>query len=180
MWNIKFKKLVIFAGVLLLQPMVSPGSFALAKRRPPKAFSFWAEGGKASQEECDGERKIPRKLKHLKEYAKSGSYMGSEVQTFEIKGKDDKEMWKHFFGSKSSCNAVLAKTPSYANKSIKSVKQELPPEEAVETVDEEQQTPKQTTEDGPDAPKDGPQEGPQDGPEAPASPETAAKSTPSP
>jgi len=150
MWNINFKKLVIFASVLLLQPMVSPGSLALAKKRPPKAFSFFAEGGKASQEECDGERKIPRKLKHLKEYTKAGSYMGSETQTFEIKGKDDAEMWKHFFSSKSSCNAVLAKTPSYANKSLKDAKQELPPDEAAEADDEEK--------------TDGPQESPAESP----------------
>jgi len=138
MWNIKFKKLVIFASVLILQPMVSPGSLALAKRKsPPKAFSFFAEGGKASQEECDGERKIPRKLKQLKEYTKAGSYMGSEAQTFEIKQKESVEMWKHFFRSKSSCNTVLAKTPSYANTTLKDAKQELPPDEAAETDDED-------------------------------------------
>jgi hypothetical protein len=165
MWKIKFKKSVLFASVLLLQPMVSPGSFALAKKRPPKAFSFFAEGGKASQEECDGERKIPRKLKHLKEYTKAGSYMGSETQTFEIKGKDDAEMWKHFFESKSACNAVLAKTPSYANKSMKGVKQELPPDEDAESDDDDK------SDDSSEAPQDGPTESP-----APsASPEASPK-----
>lgn len=148
MLKIKFRKLVIFACVLVLQPMMSPGSLALAKKRPPKAYSFWAEGGKASQEECDGERKIPRKLKHLKEYAKAGSYMGSEAQTFEIKGKNDAEMWKHFFSAKSSCNAVLAKTPSYAKKSLQDVKQELPPDEAAEADDDDQTD---SPQEGPDA-----------------------------
>jgi hypothetical protein len=148
MLNIKFKKLVIFASVLFLQPMVSPGSLAFAKRRSsPRAFSFFVEAGKASQEECDGERKVPRKLKHLKEYAKAGSYMGSEVQTFEIKGKDNAEMWKHFFSSKSSCNTVLAKTPSSVNSAVKDAKQELPPDDSADSDDDDQ--------------TDDPQEGPE-------------------
>jgi hypothetical protein len=165
MWNINFKKLVILASVLVLQPMVSPGSFALAKKRPPKAFSFFAEGGKASQGECDGERKIPRKLKHLKEYSKAGSYMGSEVQTFEIKGKEEVEMWKHFFSAKSSCNSVLAKTPSSVNTALKATKQELPPDDSIETEDEDDK----------DEKTDGQTEGPQEGPVSPASPEGPAK-----
>lgn len=145
MLKTKFKKLVIVASILFLQPVVTPGSFALAKKRPPRAFSFFAEGGKASQEECDGERKVPRRLKHLKEYNKAGSYLGSEVQTFEIKAKDNAEMWKHFFSSKSSCNAVLAKTPSSANSTLKDAKQELPPDDSVDSEDDE--------------PTDNPQEG---------------------
>ncbi|WP_413586755.1 hypothetical protein [Bdellovibrio sp. HCB274] len=135
MWNAKFKKLVIYSTILCLQPMLSPGSLALAKRKsPPKAYSFIAEGGKASQGECDGERKIPRKLKRLKEYSKAGSYMGSELQTPEIKGKADEEMWKHFFRAKPACNTVLAKTPSsIKEETLKEPKTELPPEESVES-----------------------------------------------
>lgn len=110
--------------------MLNPGSVAFARRKtPPKAYSFIAEGGKASQGECDGERKIPRKLKHLKEYAKASSYMGSELQEPEIKGKADEEMWKHFFRVKASCNSVLAKTPSSVqDPALTKTKQELPPE----------------------------------------------------
>jgi len=160
MSKIKFKKLVIVASILFLQPMLSPGSLALAKRkRPPRAFSFFMEGGKASQEECDGERKVPRKLKHLKEYAKASSYLGSEPQTFEIKSKDDAEMWKHFFGAKSSCNVVLAKTPSAVDSKLKDTKQELPPDDSTDSDDDDQQ--------------DGQPDGPQEGPEA------SAESTPS-
>lgn len=129
------KKIVIFASVLLLQPMMNPGSFALARKKtPPKAFSFIAEGGKASQGECDGERKIPRKLKHLKELAKANSYMGSELQSPEIKGKADEEMWKHFFRVKTSCNTVLAKTPSsVADATLKNSKAELPPDDSTDS-----------------------------------------------
>jgi len=130
MANTRFKKIVIFVCVLLLQSMLNPGSVAFARRKtPPKAYSFIAEGGKASQGECDGERKIPRKLKHLKEYAKASSYMGSELQEPEIKGKADEEMWKHFFRVKASCNSVLAKTPSSVqDPALTKTKQELPPE----------------------------------------------------
>ncbi len=142
---------MLLAGVLFLQPMWTPGSFALARKRPPRAFSFFMEGGKASQEECDGERKIPRRMKHLKEYAKAGAYLGSEVQTFEIKSKDEAEMWKHFFNSKSACNTVLAKTPSSANKLLKDAKQELPPDEAAESDDDDKA----------DESQEGPSEGPQ-------------------
>lgn len=148
MWNIKFKKIVIFATVLFLQPMVNSGSFALAKRKtPPKAFSFIAEGGKASQGECDGERKIPRNLKRLKDFAKAGSYMGSELQDPEIKGKAGEEMWKHFFRVKASCNTVLAKTPSSVqDPALTNTKTELPPDDS----EEEEESADQKTE-GPDS-----------------------------
>jgi len=157
MWDIKYKKLVIFTSILFLQPMLSPGSLALAKKKShAKAFSFFAEGGKASQGECDGERKIPRKLKHLKEFVKASSYMGSETQTFEIKGKDDEEMWKHFFSSKSACDAVLAKTPSSLDSKLKDAKQELPPDDSADSDDDDQS----------DGPQEGPPEGQHEGPES--------------
>jgi hypothetical protein len=147
MYKMMFKTFAIFASILFLQPMLSSGSFSMAKKHSqPKAFSFFAEGGKASQGECDGERKIPRKLKHLKEYAKAASYMGSEIQTFQIKKKDNEEMWKHFFNSKSSCSAVLAKTPSSVDSKLKDAKQELPPDDSAEPDEDDQ----------PDGPQDSP------------------------
>nr|BFD60243.1 hypothetical protein CKG001_23500 [Bdellovibrio sp. CKG001] len=140
MKNSTLKKLFIFTSVLLLHPLLSPDSVAHAKRRtPPKAYSFIAEGGKASQGECDGERKIPR-LKRLKEFANASSYMGSELQKPEIKGKIDGEMWKHFFRVKASCNTVLAKTPSSVNETLTSAKPELPDEEEIEDADAPEQT----------------------------------------
>lgn len=139
--NIKLKKIVTLACVLLLQPLFSPGSVAWAKRKtPPKAFSFIAEGGKASQGECDGERKLPR-LKRLKEFSKFSSYMGSELQDPEIKGKPNEEMWKHFFKVKAACNSVLAKTPSSVEEETqKKPKPELPPDDSDEADDEAEQT----------------------------------------
>ncbi|UXR66198.1 hypothetical protein EZJ49_08035 [Bdellovibrio bacteriovorus] len=140
MSNTKLKKVMVAACIFLLQPMMNPGSAAFAKRRtPPKAYSFIAEGGKASQGECDGERKIPR-LKRLKELSKASSYMGSELQSPEIKGKIDGEMWKHFFRVKASCNTVLAKTPSSVNEALTSAKPELPAEEDIEDTDTNEQT----------------------------------------
>ncbi|KYG65571.1 hypothetical protein AZI86_00375 [Bdellovibrio bacteriovorus] len=128
--NSTFKKIIAVACVLLLQPVLNPGSFAHARKRsPPKAFSFIAEGGKASQGECDGERKIPR-LKRIKEFNKYSSYMGSELQDPELKGKIEGEMWKHFFRAKASCNSVLAKTPSSLEEEKKKTpKVELPPDD---------------------------------------------------
>lgn len=138
MRNFKFKKAAVFVSVLFLQPVLNPGSFALAKKKtPPKAYSFIVEGGKASQGECDGERKIPRRLKHLKEFTKAGSYMGSELQDPEIKGKDDKEMWKHFFRGKDSCNAFLAKTPSSVDSATLKGKPELPPDDSADSDDDD-------------------------------------------
>lgn len=135
------KKTLIFISAFLLQPMLNPGSFALAKKKAPmKAFSFIVEGGKASQGECDGERKIPRGLKHLKEFSKSGSYMGSELQNPEIKGKPGEEMWKHFFKVKTSCNLALGKTPSALDKTaLKNGKPELPPDDSADSDDDADQ-----------------------------------------
>ncbi|MGE5086135.1 MAG: hypothetical protein ACM3MG_07510 [Bacillota bacterium] len=141
----KLQNLTILAGVLLLQPMVNPGSFAFAKKKTPmKSYSFITEGGKASQGECDGEKKVPHKLKHLKEYAKAGSYLGSELQIPELKGKSQEEMWKHFFRAKPACNVVLAKTPSSIEASKKDTKAELPPDDSADSGSDDQS-------DGPDS-----------------------------
>lgn len=137
MLNFKFICGCFFLSIFFLQPVLSEDSRALAKRKAPmKAFSFVAEGGKASQGECDGERKIPRQLKRLKEFTKAGSYMGSELQSPELKGKNNDEMWKHFFKTKPACNAVLAKTPSSLEESLKNTKPELPSEESIESEDD--------------------------------------------
>lgn len=137
----KSKKVVLFVGVLLLQPLLDPSSFALAKRkRPPKAFSFIMEAGKSSQGECDGEWKIPRKLKHLKDFSKAKSYMGSELEEPEVKSKNNDEMWKHFFREKSSCNTALAKTPSSIDDSQKNNKTELPPDDPADSDQDAEET----------------------------------------
>lgn len=130
MQNTQVKNILVLAAVLLLQPMFSAGSYALAKKKsPPRAYSFIVEGGKASQGECDGERKLPR-LKRLKEFSKTGSYMGSELQSPEIPGKANEEMWKHIFRDKGTCNSILAKTPSsVVEATLKGPKPEIPPEE---------------------------------------------------
>lgn len=121
--------------------MTSP-SLAFAKKKAPmRAYSFIAEGGKASQGECDGEKKIPRKLKHLKEYSKAGSYVGSELQNPEIKGKPGEEMWKHIFRTKPACNVVLAKTPSSIQEAtLKKGKPELPEDESADSEDNDKES----------------------------------------
>lgn len=125
------KNSVLFLTLTLIHPMMSSDSLAHARKRtPPKAYTFITEGGKASQGECDGERKIPRGLKRLPDFKNSGSYMGSELQSPEIKGKIDGEMWKHLFRDKGVCNTILAKTPSAIEEAKTSSKPELPPEES--------------------------------------------------
>jgi hypothetical protein len=155
MLSFKSKKIVLVASVLLLQPMLSPGSFALAKKRkaPMKAYSFIAEGGKASQGECDGDRKIP-KLKKLPDFTKYGAYMGSELQESELMPKANQEMWKHFFRDKGSCGSVLAKTPSSVETTLKNNKPELPPEDSVESdndADQPDQSDQPDKTEGPDS-----------------------------
>lgn len=125
------KTSALFLTLTFIHPLLSVNSVAHARKRtPPKAYTFITEGGKASQGECDGERKIPRGLKRLPDFKSSGSYMGSELQSPEIKGKIDGEMWKHLFRDKGVCNTILAKTPSAIEEAKTSSKQELPPEES--------------------------------------------------
>ncbi len=125
-------------GFIALTVVLFTASFAIAKkRRPPKAYSFIVEAGKASQAECDGEGKIPRGLKKQKDISKSGSYMGSERMEPFIQPKNNEEMWKHFFRDKPTCNSVLAKTPSSRGLSPTEKKPELPPDDSVE-VDEDE------------------------------------------
>ncbi len=134
------KKIAILLFVSLLHPMLSPTSQAFAKKKKPmKAYSFIVEAGKASQLECDGEKEIPRRLKKQKDLTKNASYMGSELQSPELKGKTDGEMWKHFFKLKPSCNAALAKTPSAIESSGKT-KEELPPDDSDDNDDEDRKT----------------------------------------
>lgn len=154
MLNTKFKKIVAFASILLLQPMVNPGSLALAKRKAPmKAYSFIAEGGKASQAECDGVRKLPR-FKQVKEYSKTSGYMGSELQVpeLEVKGRPNQEMWAHYFRNKPACAAVLAKTPSALEETkAKAPKPELPPDDSDEETDQPEHAEQTEQADSPEA-----------------------------
>lgn len=127
--------------LILLLTLFMHSSFAIAKkRRPPKAYSFIAEGGKASQAECDGEGKIPRGLKKQKDISKSGSYMGSELMEPFIQPKNNEEMWKHFFRDKPTCNSVLAKTPSARAQSPTEKKPDLPADDSVEVDDDENES----------------------------------------
>jgi hypothetical protein len=141
--NSKFQMTSILFSLLLIQPLLSSGSFAYARRKAVmRAYSFITTDGKASQGECDGEVKVPRKLKRQKEMAKSASYMGSELLDPEIKVNEKEELWKHFFKNKPACNAVLAKAPSSLEEAQKQNKPELPPEESTETpADEEKGSP---------------------------------------
>lgn len=107
-----------------------------------RAFSFITTGGKASQGECDGETKIPRKLKREKEIAKFDAYLGSEIVDPEIKVQANEEMWKHFFKNKPACNAALAKAPSSLAEAVKKDKPELPPDDPANAPSDKEETPR--------------------------------------
>lgn len=124
-----FSAALIFSLVMMAPP-------AQARRKTPmRAYSFLTEAGKASQAECDGEAKVPRKLKKMEPFKKSGGYLGSELQDSPLQTDDGHELWKHFFTTKPPCNAVLAKTPSSKDE-VKEKKPDLPPEEAPVSEDE--------------------------------------------
>ncbi len=126
--------------LFLFHPMLDVGSFAHARKRsPPKAYSFLTEQGKASQAECDGEWKIPRRLSKNHELKKAPSYMGSELEVPVVKSEANTEIWKHYFRAKPLCNQALANTPSSRKIPEKEVKAELPPEEDPEQTEPTEQ-----------------------------------------
>lgn len=94
---------------LLLGWCVLNCSVVLAKnksgRSKARAYSFFADGKKSSQGECDSERKLPRKMKRKSEFLKVKEYLGSEP----MESAGAEESWKHYFSSQSSCNDNLRK-----------------------------------------------------------------------
>jgi hypothetical protein len=95
--------LLIFVMILLF---LMPEAEA---RRKARAFSFWDDGGKQKQAQCDTEGKVPRRLKRVPELARFGDYLGSEqVERAGEKGAEV-DAWKHFYRSQSSCNSMLMK-----------------------------------------------------------------------
>jgi hypothetical protein len=88
-----------FILILSLFLMANP---AMAKKHKAKAFSFFEDNAKVSQGECDGEGKIPKRLKRNKSFTSAKDYLGSEMQ-------DSDKVWKHFFVSQATCNHFLAK-----------------------------------------------------------------------
>ncbi len=96
-------KAILFVSVASL--IVCSGAIAKSKSRHSKArgYSYFVDGAKASQGECDGEGKIPRHLKRQKELARSKEYIGSE--SMESSGAEPS--WKHYFTSKAACNDSL-------------------------------------------------------------------------
>jgi hypothetical protein len=91
---------------ILIAIILASSSLALAKKAHIRAYSYFDSGDQRSQQECDGESKVPRKLKRQSDIGKNHSgYLGSEFIAPEAPG--DKDAWKHFFSSKSACDASL-------------------------------------------------------------------------
>ena len=75
-----------------------------------RAYSFFEDGGKHSQAICDGESKVPPRLKTKSEF-KTKSYRGSEELEFDAHAQEATAAWKHYYTSLADCNAVLARQP---------------------------------------------------------------------
>jgi hypothetical protein len=102
---------VKFLAVALLLVSLPVSVFAKSKARV-RAYSYFTDDNKSSQGECDSERKIPKKLKRLKEMTRSSaSYMGSEA----MEPNGNEESWKHFFSTSASCNESLKKAEKSPN-----------------------------------------------------------------
>ncbi len=97
--------------ILLLLACVVVNSEAFAKKGKAHAFSYFDDGGKHSQGECDPEKKAPKKLKHKKDLAKYSGYMGSELIEAASESPKGTESWKHYFSSSNACNTCLKHQP---------------------------------------------------------------------
>ena len=102
--------LFILAALLILG-----GENSLARgKSKARAFSFFDDGGKHGQAACDGEGKIPGRLKRRKDFANQKTYKGSEELKFDAHPETTSMAWKHYFTSQSACNEILARQPKPA------------------------------------------------------------------
>jgi hypothetical protein len=97
---------------LILGLIISGSGIAQAKSRKAHAFSFFDDGGKHNQAECDPEKKAPRKMKRKKEFAKFGGYLGSELVESAQESPTGVEAWKHYFASSGACSESLRQHPT--------------------------------------------------------------------
>lgn len=88
------------------------GSAEAKGKSKARAFSFFDDGGKHSQGECDPEKKAPPRLKRKKDVAKFKGYLGSELIESAQESASGAEAWKHYFSSSASCNESLHSLPS--------------------------------------------------------------------
>ncbi len=93
-----FKKILLASFALMLLN-TSP---VLAKGKA-RAFSYFDDGGKHNQAECDPEKKAPRKMKSQKKLLKFSGYLGSELLEKASENPDGVEAWKHYFNNSGSC-----------------------------------------------------------------------------
>lgn len=127
-------KIILLAIGLILN--ISCPAFAKSKSSKYRAYSYFDDGGKSTQANCDPERKVPRKLKTEAELKKSGAYLGSEHVESELQAKGDPKQWKHFFSAQSACEKYLAQQQkTYESKNGKLTKEK--PEVPEDTDDEE-------------------------------------------
>ncbi|MGZ3745318.1 MAG: hypothetical protein ACXWRE_11085 [Pseudobdellovibrionaceae bacterium] len=110
---------IFFLAVSLLT-IINHFAFARSKHTKFRAYSYFDDGDKSTQANCDPEKKVPRRMKHEAEFRKAATYLGSEKVDSELQPKDEAPMRKHFFSSKSVCEKYLAQQQkSYAQKNGK-------------------------------------------------------------
>ena len=104
-------KLISFLLIVAMTVGVNASAEAKGKSNA-RAFSFFDDGGKHSQGECDPEKKAPPRLKRKKEVSKFKGYLGSELIESAQESASGSEAWKHYFSSSASCNETLHSLPS--------------------------------------------------------------------
>ncbi|MGZ3794579.1 MAG: hypothetical protein ACXVCP_19690 [Bdellovibrio sp.] len=108
-------KAFVFAISLLVT--INHSAIAKSNHSKVRAYSYFDDGDKSTQANCDPEKKVPRRLKHQGEFKKAANYLGSETIESELQPKAEEPLRKHFFSSKSSCEKYLAQQQkSYAQK----------------------------------------------------------------
>ncbi len=101
------------AAVLILATVLGTEVSFARGRSKARAFSFFDDGGKHGQAACDGEGKVPGRLKRRKEFSNMKTYKGSEELKFDAHPETTTMAWKHYFSSQSACNEVLGKQPKH-------------------------------------------------------------------
>lgn len=104
-------KIKMMMSLVVMTVILGLGQAAEAKKkgsRAARAYSYF-DDGKQSQEQCDPEKKAPRKLKTRKGFQKGSGYLGSEFIEAGDSEKGTPEAWKHYFSTSGACNEALAK-----------------------------------------------------------------------
>ncbi len=102
--HVKIKSLFLILALMLT---FNHPAEAAKKKGKARAYSFFDDGGKHNQAECDPEKKVPRGTKRQKKVSKFQGYLGSELVEKASESPDGVEAWKHYFTSSGACIDAL-------------------------------------------------------------------------